>query len=975
MEVLIVERTKINASVDKFYRGSASIACINGALSAAKRFEEMGDVILMHEVFDVRTEHGVLFPHTFAVQFCRGKPGWTSVFAEHFPLLEREAKRITDFTGSSLNETMHSFIRRALLMVHITTTVEKLSELTEDVWAAWVSIIKEADTQYKIGLRLKPQDIRALRVLAAYMDAHYPTAVGYLQRLNVRRKSNISDKTGKDKAFVENPPKAFKAWADIFDEYKLVRKLKNSKLPNSAFRLLGSWLEQYPEGAYKEPHLFLSKERSSPSLMTHAKNVKGEALSSSARWEVRFLNDMVDYYIEQNMAVLDDDERTILGYSILSRHEKQNIFSQKSSSAISRTETSSNPLPLRWVREVQRILTENDWEWPKSQESQWITLLHDGRPKRIWNPVCAYLIYSMTELPWRKIQFKSLDSGEGDKQRYDLANECWVPNTGLASGYWERDQLNRNKARGVLNRQGGDFCFYVNTNKTSDRKHDHGEMSGYHVPWKYMPMIELFSELRDWQETYNPLKLPTSYADVSAAFYGPDVPSKNVEDNIPARFYLFRDVQGKENRLGPPSDNRLYALWRLLMDELEKRLKTKGDDATIILKRNKSGGPMVSHFHLHGLRVSGLTAFAEAGVPIEVLSKLVAGHASILMTIYYLKYSAAHVTDILSDARLKVEAIAAKDFGRYLRSQTIENAMAVAVANEIYTLEGISDGQISIDQFFDTGLGVCPYNGTRCDDGVALTGGRTSPVPGYAKNCLLCRHFVTGEPWLLPLILKQQKFSGHAADLAKSLRESECELEQNEGRRAEIIREFDVAAVPPDLTRKIRHLEHEIERQSLDLDCLLSTMNRTHLIIEQIKALQATNQDAQSILLLSDTPSGAEAYREGTRFELIDTVLQASRVYPILQDEGFEQERRSYIDAIMFNNGMRPLSLSSLTEDQKHKAADAAGKWLLTKVGAQQTELLISGAQTLEELGFKANEFSLKVKMSANQHDAIEASD
>ena len=128
-------------------------------------------------------------------------------------------------------------------------------------------------------------------------------------------------------------------------------------------------------------------------------------------------------------------------------------------------------------------------------------------------------------------------------------------------------------------------------------------------------------------------------------------------------------------------------------------------------------------------------------------------------------------------------------------------------------------------------------------------------------------------------------------------------------------------------------------------------------------------------MLLSDTPSEAEAYREGTRFELIDTVLQASRVYPILQDEGFEQERRSYIDAIMFNNGMRPLSLSSLTEDQKQKAADAAGKWLMTKVGAQQTELLISGAQTLKELGFEEDEFSLKVRSSANQHDAIEASD
>ena len=228
MEVLTVGNIKINASVEKFYRGSASIACINGALSAAERFEEVCDVAMMPEIFKMKTEHGVLFPYTFAVQFCRGKPGWTSVFSEHFPSLEREAERITDFTGSSFNEAMHSFIRRTLLMMHTTTTVKQLSELTEDVWGAWVSIIKEADTQYKTRLGLKPQDIRALRILAAYMDAHYPTTTGYLQSLNVRRKSNISEKTGKGKAFVENPPKAFEAWADIFHEYKLVRKLKNS---------------------------------------------------------------------------------------------------------------------------------------------------------------------------------------------------------------------------------------------------------------------------------------------------------------------------------------------------------------------------------------------------------------------------------------------------------------------------------------------------------------------------------------------------------------------------------------------------------------------------------------------------------------------------------------------------------------------------------------------------------------------------
>ena len=152
-------------------------------------------------------------------------------------------------------------------------------------------------------------------------------------------------------------------------------------------------------------------------------------------------------------------------------------------------------------------------------------------------------------------------------------------------------------------------------------------------------------------------------------------------------------------------------------------------------------------------------------------------------------------------------------------------------------------------------------------------------------------------------------------------------------------------------------------------------MNRGHLIIEQIKTLQKQPREDNVPMLLANAEAEVGEFREGTRFELIDSVLQASRIYPILDDDSFEMERRQYIDAIIYNGGMKPLSMLDLTEDQRERAADAAGEWLMRKVGAQQTNLLISVAQALAELDYQPKEFIAEIERSASLPRRIEAAE
>lgn len=96
----------------------------------------------------------------------------------------------------------------------------------------------------------------------------------------------------------------------------------------------------------------------------------------------------------------------------------------------------------------------------------------------------------------------------------------------------------------------------------------------------------------------------------------------------------------------PVADASLRSLWHALVAETEDRLNARGE-------RMADGSPMRltesirgrdgrtkrrAIFDLHSLRVSVLTALAnDGGVPLHILSQCIAGHASVLMTLYYVK--------------------------------------------------------------------------------------------------------------------------------------------------------------------------------------------------------------------------------------------------------------------------------------------------------------------------------------------------
>ena len=134
-------------------------------------------------------------------------------------------------------------------------------------------------------------------------------------------------------------------------------------------------------------------------------------------------------------------------------------------------------------------------------------------------------------------------------------------------------------------------------------------------------------------------------------------------------FRSAREVRGAATRHMPPTERSIGLFWNAAMDELEKRLRSEGLDIQLVLNRNEHGQAQEVLYTPHSLRVAGLTSLAEQGVPIEVLSKLVAGHKSILMTIYYIKHDYAHITEVLNEASHKTLLESQESFSRWIKEE------------------------------------------------------------------------------------------------------------------------------------------------------------------------------------------------------------------------------------------------------------------------------------------------------------------
>jgi len=682
------------------------------------------------------------------------------------------------------------------------------------------------------------------------------------------------------------------------------------------------------------------------------------------------INRFGNWLIDTNLTEYDEDsgEYTRIGFPIFSPSELRKIDSQNDGN-YRPSESVKLAMPTAWLLKCKEIITENDFEWPKSISAEYFDRWNDsGVSERIWIPTISYVFLVMLDLPIRKIQVTSLDSGEGDEEVFDRSKKKWIKNSSQRSNYW-RSLGNKLRNRGVVKNihsaTENSTGFFINTNKTQDRDTGFSETSGYTIPWYNIELIDLFYDLRQWQEKYNPVSKPTAYRDIPIQVFQM-TPSETVLAQIPDRFYLFRSPRSCDGKNPdcPPSDNQMRVYWNKLMGELERRLKEEGHDVEIVLKRNPvTNQPEKTIFTPHGLRVAGLTALAESGVPIEVLSKVVAGHSTILMTLYYIKMDPGHISDQLNQAKKSIELGQQENLNQWLKTASWEEAKKYVTSNDANTLADIGSNKIPSNIWINNNLGICPYGGTRCHDGGELLrknttkGGTYGPVPGGAKNCVRCRHLITGTPWMIQLWLHSNKLLLKSQRKAKEVDEVRRRLESLNSERFQILKSKGSASISESLKAEIKGEETNLEEKTEQLDSLLMDAHATYRLLESVRELPASIPSEDSAtehtpaLIASDKPE--ISFSEVHELRALDSTVQAGRLYTHLKDSDLERDRDHFIDQIMFNNGISPISLSPLTPDEKSIASDAACRFLLTELDDHEIEQLTSNRVTLRELGIE----------------------
>lgn len=880
---------------------------------------------------------------------CKANPFWIEL-SGYYNAIDIYKKITTDASKKNADNS----ILQLALMISEHLNISKISEITPESWTGMLDQIKQPYLKYDEDIPKKYYS--AFRqigriITCASGDVHYEN-YAKVRRATAQALLDLGDSTSNQRKWFS----LFRTWID--EELHI----KSTKPHYHAFQKFTKYLSLFSESEI-DPLIFLSKQNSKDVLSFFKKDTPNSyAIHLSQLYKFTL------WIVETYMSERDDDGVLLsIGYPIITTYQFEQLTNK--SCAGNKGESTQVKIPTSFLFTIQEILTENDFEWPKSLTNQYFSRFNPetDEVESIWSPVHTYIFLCMLELPIRKIQVQMLDSGEGDDSRYNVKSKKWEPNTSPYSGYWSSINAVR-PARGVITKviEGlrESSGFYISTNKTADIGTGFGPESGYIIPWNNVSLIQRIDELRSWQEKYYPISGPLRYKDLAKGVTADRNPSKSVLEQTPDRFYLFRCPITATNG-SPATSSMLMRFWQALMEKLEQRLKEQGEDVQIVLRRNPTTNqPERTLFNPHGLRVAGLTSLAEAGVPIEVLSKIVAGHKSILMTIYYIKYGDGYITETLDNAKRQIEDNAKNDLKNWLKDATYEEAKRYMVASNSTAIKTLLDNKALSAVWGGSSLGICPYGGARCDDGgpvikkeTKATKSKFGPVPGGQGNCMRCRHFVTGLPWLIELWLHCNKLLEEVNFKSREVEELQAKQAVFFKQRHRLMKNNETHLISSELITKIKNLNALIETKAEQLDTTIYNAHATYNYINevrQLKPLHEKGNPAEESTELAETIKDNDLainFMETTSFQAKNLLVQASRAYPEIADTRVEMQRDHFVDQILVNNGMKPLTLSPLTKEEKRAASDALSSLLLSKVGAAESENLYNGTKTLDEAG------------------------
>ena len=723
---------------------------------------------------------------------------------------------------------------------------------------------------------------------------------------------------------------------------------------------------------------------------------------TNASGHISRVNKLCDYILKHHLSVDDDDGNPVALF--------RNPF-EKIKKNTSNTETVHSPLPYRYIQQLRHILCPyptddssnkapwvgrhfRDWHWaidhlqleagwkevppevidPDDPDCVVRTRIVERNKKRveiheIWSPVMAMFLFTKLHLPLRSFQVRFLDSGEGDTWRYEGGQ--WVENTKHPFKY---GTPKRPYQKGVFRRiydsmtEGYSTGLYVSTNKTADQNKDELQR-GYTIPWQHEELLYWLEKLRNWQEKYNPIDRLVKGAELKTSIVG-HAKSKTQLKEMGEFSFLFRD----RNSAFPIYKNASKNPWYRLLSKLEEdvfqagQTMANGDRLRFVKDYGEDfggqeGSKTATEYPLHSLRVSLITCYTmDTDLPLPVISKLLAGHTRLLMTIYYNKITPSVMADKLKEAHAVLSERGEGSLRNFLVDAEMRQIpLRAAFHNDQHnSVEAALANRNPIGwEERATGLCLVGGNSVRSDElstvGGCWNGGplpRDSknseqrvygPVPHGPENCPRCRWHITDATYLPALNSAFNQVSYKAHQAAKLSVELEGQLEALKDELF-IAEETDAVFLKHN---ELQALERRYEKQRVEADeyakdyiAIFNLINR----VIQIENGREEDDDGQKLIAVgSDEDLKYSMKFVETDSELLHLALlcEDAEFHPDLHDDLRKTPaiatRTNALSRMMARSGYKPVFLEM--DEQTQLIAGNALMRKMAKIAAPEDRL------------------------------------
>lgn len=569
----------------------------------------------------------------------------------------------------------------------------------------------------------------------------------------------------------------------------------------------------------------------------------------------------------------------------------------------------------------------------------------EGGKFLLWYPGFWMHTYALVSIPARGRQIAYNDSGESDEYVADIEGDkiVWVKNKNLLA-------KRKNKHAFIQCSDDDAWGMHFTSNKTSYVG------KGYDVPWAPEKLIYWMIKLRKWQEKYNPIKRAMPWLECRRTKLN-ELQLKRKGSNC----FLFRAFKEEE----PPifsfrlAERLAASLYFTQPKNMSLANFAQGGSHSTLSRYD-------SKYTAHSMRVSLITAYVmEFGLPIEVIMKL-AGHASIIMSIYYVKVGAAVLRRRMDEGEklaLRDQAYAAQDMLAQNRLNELTHQM---VANSEQALMALRAGNAGSTLVRDYGL--CPYAASRCDDGGPAIGAtqiwHATPA-GYLgmQNCIRCRHFITGPMFLGGLLSLWNEISLRLNFLSEHYFDFEKEIEGCDEKIAEQDDlEYDMEQIGGFFDQSVRNrtelekgkLQSEKESVAKKMDMFLCDIQMLTKQINECKAViaqQDSERDGQVQLVVHDQNEFKVEIEQTSLFQQLNEVCVNASIFQSASADFATPRRSQMIDNMSLINRIRP-AMCSLSEKEQLVVGNQVTKFLLQRLKSwERVDQVVAGQVLLEDLG------------------------